>query len=180
MWLFFATVLLAAVAWAISYNYHSYASELSKQKEAFDRSKAEYDKSAAAVTPMAVAHPAGDVVRVPNVSMRCTGMICAPTTHYEELKFAKVKQAPNEAIQRELDKKHEQVTAQSSQVVAIGKKVESLEPIDKAIRSVMAPLISLIVLAASLFVILSGGYKTEGERWAFGSLGTIIGFWLKG
>jgi hypothetical protein len=40
--------------------------------------------------------------------------------------------------------------------------------------------ISVIVLAAGLWVILSGNYGSEQTNWAFGAIGTIIGFWLKG
>jgi Mg2+/citrate symporter len=43
----------------------------------------------------------------------------------------------------------------------------------------MAPLISLIVLAAALFVILSGRYGDAEAKWAFGVVGTILGYWLK-
>jgi hypothetical protein len=66
------------------------------------------------------------------------------------------------------------------QVAAVAKKVEALQPVNDLIRVVMVPLISVLVLSASLYVILSGGYKADGERWAFGSIGTIVGFWLKG
>jgi hypothetical protein len=30
-----------------------------------------------------------------------------------------------------------------------------------------------------LFVILSGGYDPNSKNWAFGTVGTILGFWLK-
>jgi len=30
-----------------------------------------------------------------------------------------------------------------------------------------------------LFVILSGGYDPNSNNWAFGTVGTILGFWLK-
>lgn len=37
---------------------------------------------------------------------------------------------------------------------------------------------SFLILVASLFVILKGG-TAEAAKWAFGSVGTIIGYWLK-
>ena len=42
----------------------------------------------------------------------------------------------------------------------------------------MAIVVSLVVLAASLFVILSKKYPPESDRWAYGAVGTIVGFWL--
>jgi hypothetical protein len=35
---------------------------------------------------------------------------------------------------------------------------------------------------ASLWIILSKGYKLDEEarKWAFGTLGLIVGYWLKG
>jgi hypothetical protein len=35
------------------------------------------------------------------------------------------------------------------------------------------------VLTACLFVILSGGYDPNSKNWAFGTVGTILGYWLK-
>ena len=35
------------------------------------------------------------------------------------------------------------------------------------------------VLAAALFVILSGRYGDAEAKWAFGVVGTILGYWLK-
>jgi hypothetical protein len=40
--------------------------------------------------------------------------------------------------------------------------------------------ISLIILSASLFVILTKRYTPTDRHWAYGALGTVIGFWLKG
>jgi len=45
-------------------------------------------------------------------------------------------------------------------------------------REAMAIVVSLVVLGASLFVILSKKYPPESDRWAYGVVGTIVGFWL--
>jgi len=45
-------------------------------------------------------------------------------------------------------------------------------------REAMAIVVSLVVLGASLFVILSKKYPPESDRWAYGTVGTIVGFWL--
>lgn len=50
-------------------------------------------------------------------------------------------------------------------------------------RTVVPPVLrslgTFAVLTACLFVILSGGYDPNSKNWAFGTVGTILGFWLK-
>jgi hypothetical protein len=43
----------------------------------------------------------------------------------------------------------------------------------------MQAAISIIVLLAALWVILSGKYQEAQAHWAFGAIGSIITFWLK-
>ncbi len=40
-------------------------------------------------------------------------------------------------------------------------------------------IISLLLLVCSLFVILSRKFSGDAEKWAFGTVGTILGYWLK-
>jgi hypothetical protein len=42
----------------------------------------------------------------------------------------------------------------------------------------MRVLISLVALGASLYIILSKRYDADTSKWAFGTAGTVIGFWL--
>jgi hypothetical protein len=49
----------------------------------------------------------------------------------------------------------------------------------KFVRLVMAVVVSIVVLASALYVILSGTYDISSEKWAFGTVGMIIGFWLR-
>jgi hypothetical protein len=44
----------------------------------------------------------------------------------------------------------------------------------------MQVLMSIALLGASLYVILSGKYQTPDQHWAYGTIGTVMGFWLKG
>jgi hypothetical protein len=37
---------------------------------------------------------------------------------------------------------------------------------------------SVVLLAASLFVILWRGYAPKDKHWAYGTIGTLIGFWF--
>jgi hypothetical protein len=43
----------------------------------------------------------------------------------------------------------------------------------------MEILISVVVLVAALYVILSKRYTPTDKHWAYGTVGLIVGFWLK-
>ena len=46
------------------------------------------------------------------------------------------------------------------------------------VHDIMQAVISVIVLCASLFVILSKRYASSDKHWAYTAIGTILGFWL--
>lgn len=43
----------------------------------------------------------------------------------------------------------------------------------------MMVLVSVAVLCSSLFIILSGRYDDASQKWAYGSVGSIVGFWCR-
>ena len=45
--------------------------------------------------------------------------------------------------------------------------------------SFMPIIISLVLLSAALWVILSRSYQPTDRHWAYGAIGTIVGFWLR-
>lgn len=45
--------------------------------------------------------------------------------------------------------------------------------------TVMQMLISVMVLGSALYVILSGRYADAEQKWAYGAVGTVCGFWFK-
>jgi|GEM_PF-2654484 hypothetical protein len=50
--------------------------------------------------------------------------------------------------------------------------------VDNPAAAWMAVGISLVVLAAGLYVVLSKKYSDEVQRWAFGAIGMVVGYWL--
>jgi hypothetical protein len=48
------------------------------------------------------------------------------------------------------------------------------------VRSIMQVAFSLVLTTASLFVILSKRYQPKDKHWAYTTIGTILGFWLRG
>jgi hypothetical protein len=59
--------------------------------------------------------------------------------------------------------------------------VNCISPIEAMIDlSMIARLVvSVVLLAAALFVILTKKYGPQDKHWAYGTLGTIVGYWLK-
>jgi hypothetical protein len=47
------------------------------------------------------------------------------------------------------------------------------------IRVFMQPIVSLVILISSLYMVLSERFTPQDKHWAFGTIGTLIGFWLK-
>ena len=46
-------------------------------------------------------------------------------------------------------------------------------------RERMMMFISIAVLGSALFIILTDRYDTGSQKWAFGAVGSIVGFWLR-
>jgi uncharacterized MnhB-related membrane protein len=44
---------------------------------------------------------------------------------------------------------------------------------------VIRTVVTFIVLIASLFVILRGGYNDAIIKWAIGAFGLVVGYWLR-
>ncbi len=50
---------------------------------------------------------------------------------------------------------------------------------DDRVRVGLQLAVSAVILGAGLWVILSGHYRADSERWAAGAIGTVMGYWLK-
>ena len=40
-------------------------------------------------------------------------------------------------------------------------------------------IVSVVLLVASLFVVLSPKYEPKDKHWAYGTIGVLVGFWLR-
>ncbi len=48
-----------------------------------------------------------------------------------------------------------------------------------SLKNVVMIIISLAVLGSSLYIILSKGYDEGTMKWAYGVVGSILGFWIR-
>jgi uncharacterized membrane protein len=60
---------------------------------------------------------------------------------------------------------------------SLGKPAKSRNRSDVA-TLVAQMVFSLLVLTAALYVILSRQYEADTQKWAFGMIGLIVGYWL--
>src|SRR5262249_44574362 len=50
---------------------------------------------------------------------------------------------------------------------------------DQILKALAQIVISAILIVAALFVVLSKRYTPTDKHWAYGTIGTLVGFWLK-
>lgn len=50
---------------------------------------------------------------------------------------------------------------------------------ESGIRLGMQIAVSLVVLGGALYIIISQAYDAKDKHWAYGAVGTLLGFWLK-
>lgn len=55
---------------------------------------------------------------------------------------------------------------------------DPLAPIQFATLLTARLAITFIVLIAALYIILSQKYQTDTEKWAYGTIGLLLGYWL--
>jgi hypothetical protein len=92
-----------------------------------------------------------------------------PDTHAlgQILGDARVMAGLTQADQHQLRRIHSHVELSSQKAAADG------------VQMWMAIVVTLAIGSAALYVVLSKQYEQDSLKWAFGALGTVIGYWLK-
>lgn len=185
VWLFVGTILAGLVSAGVTYLYYDFTTEIQEQKDQADRQRAAYEEKIESLKRrLVVPQVVTERIQAPVTTTKCSSVfgrrVCVPQVRIESREIKRVVSVPDPAAQRELDEAYRSIQALSQSATKTEEKLVKVEDIRDVIKTIMAPLISLLVIAASLYVILSAKYKADSEKWAFGSIGTIIGFWLKG
>jgi hypothetical protein len=56
----------------------------------------------------------------------------------------------------------------------------NIDTVNWAAYAAQAPVVlSAVLMAAALYVILAKPWTTQDKYWAYGTLGTLVGFWLR-
>lgn len=56
---------------------------------------------------------------------------------------------------------------------------DAVSVLDHKVKIWMKVTVSLVVLGLTLFVVISNNHSPTEKHWAYGMLGTILGWWLK-
>jgi len=70
---------------------------------------------------------------------------------------------------KEDNKKHD--TQSHSFIINLINRIE--------LNNLMMFIVSITVLFSGLYIILSNQYENSEQKWAFGAIGSILGFWLR-
>jgi hypothetical protein len=184
--LFFLTVGAALTSTALTMTYLAYSARIERQEKELEERRAEYEARIAELQQaLVVDQVVSDTIRTPVKSKDCRKLgilgqrICIPVQTVELREITRTVRVENPEIKAQLDKAYAQLQSLSAAAVKSDRKVADLRPYVELARTLMAPGISVLVLVASLHVILSRKYAADSEKWAFGSVGTVLGFWLK-
>jgi hypothetical protein len=71
-----------------------------------------------------------------------------------------------------------EISAKTKDLESAGKQAEKTSDVLARRKQIVAAIISSIVLCFSLFAIFSGKHQANTQKWAFGSIGTILGYCL--
>jgi hypothetical protein len=96
---------------------------------------------------------------------------------WKELPEVTVSQ-PNTKDLEEYVKLQAHIGAQTQKVEALDKGFETNSDRLAQRKQVVAAILSFIVLGFSLYAIFLSPKRTQNEKWAFASIGTILGYWL--
>ena len=86
--------------------------------------------------------------------------------------------ANNTAAAREVDAAGSELHASQEAVVTATAAVPAGDEIFGVNRNVVTLVFSVIILGACLYVILSKKYPEGTEKWAYASVGTVLGHWF--
>jgi hypothetical protein len=184
--IFFVGTLISVLAIGLfSYFYFEALAKLQAQSHAMAEVKAHYEQRVSDLKGRLTIEQ-NQTVKIPTtiVTQDCASSffgakICIPKTEVVQREVPQVVKVEDPNVRKELDDTLATLQKLSAQSVSTTVSIDQLTPYYDFAQKMMKPIVSLIILIVSLYIIVSKAYNSDQEKWAFGSLGTIIGFWLK-
>jgi Fe2+ transport system protein B len=187
--LFTLTVLCAIASTAATFYYYKSTTLLQNQEEALSQKRTQYQdeveelkkrvtttKIISHTIPTPVTTMRRHCIKILGINDVCTDV---PESRIEQREIQTTVTAEDPEVKIKLDAKLKELEDLSAKAVNTQQKQVSVKELVDALRGIVSPVVSMLVSLASIFIILSKKYKAESEKWAYGSLGTILGFWLK-
>ncbi len=81
-------------------------------------------------------------------------------------------------VQQEIDTVKNEISDLTNKIQGLSEKKMKIEKVAYLDKESLRGLLSLLITIASLFIILSKSYHAESEKWAFGAIGTVMGYWF--
>lgn len=194
--LFLIAILGLAIIAFVSLNSRYLQSEIDSEIVALDEQKAEYQATIAQlekekatreikfVEKTIGSHPKQHcsqswkkfgVFKIPRITCEASKMTAQAVT---KVKVPVVTETINTEVVKQLEALQVSLAEQNETISELYIKKQKVEKPFGVNKQIVSAAFSFIILVAALFVVLSGKYKTASEKWAFGSLGTILGYWL--
>ena len=192
--LFGLTLLTFLAIGGLSFFYYQSLAKLQLRNQEIAEVRSDYEKRISDLKgKLIVAQTQTVKIPTPTVTQSCNelsfgpiggifgggGQVCIPRSEIVQREVQQVVKAEDPKIRAELDATLAQLKKLSSDSLSDSSYLPRLTEYFDLSQKMMKPIVSIILLIASLFIILSKSYNADQEKWAFGSLGTILGFWLK-
>ncbi|VIO69748.1 hypothetical protein CI1B_29810 [Bradyrhizobium ivorense] len=189
--LFWGTLLFVLIIGGLSYFYTQALNQLQADSEKIAQIRTDYEtrlhelqKNLMVEQTKTVAVPTQTVTtecRSPNINFGGIKLppVCTPVVKTTTQNVQQVVKVEDAKVRAELDETLARLKGLSNQNQNAKSVLDEFRPWYEFAQQLMKPVISITVLVVSLIIILSKRYNADQEKWAFGSLGTIIGVWLK-
>ena len=183
-WLFYATLCFGFMLLTISYIKQSNHSKVILEANRMNKIIDKHDWLVVGLADFTGSSIKTSFISIPQIAQECKDGIlglkqCSIVTNMVQQELVQPTQISDPMVERQLDDLKARLNELATSVSASQDKGANFKYFYDIAQDIMKPVVSIIVLLASLFAILSKQYKADTQKRAFGSLGTILGFWLK-
>lgn len=179
--LFATAVCVVLVSASAFLAYGMLRDRLDRQTADFSAARDRYDKRIAELEQKKIVErTVSEAVSVPSVRDNCTSLpfrVCIPQVVMESRQISRTERVEDPVVRAELDRQRAELAALIQQAQTTAEQGQRLEALLSRVG--MRQALSALLVFAALFIIMSKQYGPESEKWAFGTIGTLLGYWLK-
>ncbi len=191
-WLFLGTVFLLVAFFLLSIVSLTYVARAQREQVELEDKRAAYEAKVKVLSSqLLIEKVVSETVATPVQYQKCQDIripvpfgknlkhkVCQPAVRMEQREVSKTVEVADPEVQVKLDEADQELERLLKATKRTILKMEDLERVVQIARQFMAPVLSLVVAAVALAIILSRKYSAESEKWAYGTMGTILGFWF--
>jgi outer membrane murein-binding lipoprotein Lpp len=183
-WLFYLTLLFWFLLLNVGYVNDSKKAQLSYNTQQLQTAMREYNEFVSTISGVTQDNIKTSFVSVPIQLQDCKNNFlgiksCDSVNQLSQQEIYEPTDELDASARKKIDTLGSKITSLVAEADKTHNDVENFSQISDIIMNIMKPIVSVFVLISCLFVILSKRYQDDTQKWAFGSLGTVLGFWLK-